>query len=225
MTINFPIIVVSSPKPKIGNSVLSLNLAGALWNDNYTVGLFSSHQNQITSFLKSRAEFAKKNKTDLIIPKQISSLNGSSDISALVADISATDYNCHKDIFSIAHTLITPLNYKDDILWKSNDKYLNFIWEIKKVQASHGIKYLNWIIVPYLKNNDIDFSAELEEQAKRFGFKVAPAIYYRDEYMHITDGYCAADLQNKKLEKMMSLNDLYARREILQLAEFIWQKK
>ncbi len=225
MTINFPIIVVSSPKPKIGNSVLSLNLAGALWNDNYDVGLFSSQQNKIDSFLKARAEFSKKNKADLIMPKHISEFNKQLDISALVADISATDYNCHKDIFSNAHTLITPLNYKDDILWKSNDKYLNFIWDVKKVQASHGIKYLNWIIVPYIKDGNNDFSDELSEQAKKYGFRLAPAIYYREEYMHVKEGYCSADLQKNKLEKLMTMGDVYARREILQLAEFIWQKK
>ena len=199
MTINYPVIVVSSPKP-LGNSVLSLNLAGALWNDGYMVGLYSSDPNQISLFLRERAEFAKKNKAKIITPKLISSLDEQTKISALVADINATDYNCHKDIFSNAHTLITPLNYKDDILWKSNDKYLNFIWEIKKIQASRGIKYLNWIIVPYLKAEGDDFSEELHEQAQRFGFKIAPAIHYRDEYMHIDNGYCAADLQNKNLE-------------------------
>ena len=35
-----PVIVVSSPKPQSGNSVLALNLAGALWNDGYKVGCF-----------------------------------------------------------------------------------------------------------------------------------------------------------------------------------------
>ena len=219
-----PVIVISGPKPKIGNSVLALNLAAALWNDNYKVGLLSSNQDRIEFFLRRRAEFAKVNKVDIAMPEFIPSLDVTTDITALVADIGSADYSCHEDVFSFAHTLITPLNYKDDILWKSNDKYLNFIWEIKKNQAARGIKYLNWIIVPYLKDNCNDFSDELQEQAKRFGFKIAPAIHHRNEYMHVKDGYCASDLQNKKLSKMMSLQDVYARREILKLADFIWQE-
>ena len=219
-----PVIVVSSPKPQSGNSVLALNLAGALWNDGYKVGLFSSRPSEITDFLNKRAKLIKETKAKIAKPILIQSLNNSADVSALVADIGAADYVLHEDVFSAAQTIITPLNYKDDVIWQANDKYLKFIWEVKKKQAARGIKYLNWIVVPYLKEKHSDFTAEIESKAKLFGFKIAPAIYYRDEYMHVLNGYCAADLINKKLEKMMNLNDVYARREILKLTDFIWQK-
>ena len=105
------------------------------------------------------------------------------------------------------------------------DEYLNFIWKIKKNQASQGKKYLNWIIVPYLqKSGSVEF-LHLSEASRRYGFRIAPAIYYRDEYMHISNGFCSADLRNEKLAHLMSLNDVYARREILKLADFIWKKQ
>ena len=221
---SLPIIVVSSPKEKIGSSVLALNLAGALWNDGYKVGLLSSDLIETETFLKKRENFKSSKNAKIFMPKQIQNLTQNTEIDAIIADIKSKDYQQYEDVFSLAHTLITPLNSENDISWQANDAYLNFIWKIKKNQAARGIKYLNWIIVPYLKNNDTpDFSDKLQTQAKRFGFKIAPAIYYRDEYMHINEGYCASDLRNKKLENMMTLKDVYARREILQLTDFIWK--
>ena len=220
---SLPIIVVSSPKEKSGSSVLALNLAGALWNDGYKVGLFSSDLSETDAFLKAREKFNKAKNAKIFMPKRVENPAQSDEISALVADIKAKDYQQYEEAFNQAHTLITPLNSENDISWQANDAYLNFIWKIKKNQASRGIKYLNWIIVPYLKNDTPDFSDKLQTQAKRFGFKIAPAIYYRDEYMHINEGYCASDLRDKKLEDMMTLKDVYARREILQLTDFIWK--
>ena len=220
---SLPIIVVSSPKEKIGSSVLALNLAGALWNDGYKVGLLSSDASETATFLKERAKFSQAKNAKIFMPKQIQNLTQNTEIDAIVADIKAKDYQQYEEVFNQAHTLITPLNSENDISWQANDAYLNFIWKIKKNQAARGVKYLNWILVPYLKQNTTDFSDKLQTQAKRFGFKIAPAIYYRDEYMHINEGYCASDLRDKKLEDMMSLKDVYARREILQLTDFIWK--
>lgn len=224
--VNVPLIVVSSPKRKRGSSVLALNLAGALWNDGYQVGLYSSERQKIEDFIEKRKEFCRINQADVFLPKFVCGLDDFGEFSAIVADVSADDYQQNESIFNSAHTIITPLNNKDDILWQANGEYLNFIWKIKKHQAAQGIMYLNWIVVPYLKGEEeTDFSPDLSEEAKRFGFRIAPAIYYRDEYMHVENGYCAADLQKSNLAKKMSLKDVYARREILKLTDFIWQKK
>lgn len=220
-----PVIVVSAAKRKSGNSVLALNLAGALWNDDYNVGLFSSDSDTLQAFLKMRKMFAQKYKANLFQPKQIDNLNDNFDISAMIADISADSYQKHERIFNSAHTLITPLNDEKDISWQADDEYLNFIWKIKKNQAAQGKKYLNWIVVPYLKDENEKNFSHLPEYSHRYGFRIAPPIYYRDEYMHVASGYCSADLLNEKLSKQMSLKDVYARREILKLADFIWQKK
>lgn len=221
-----PVIVVSGTKRKRGNSVLALNLAGALWNDDYNVGLLSSDTDTLQAFLQMRKMFCQVQKVSLFQPKLIKNMASMNDISALVADISADSYQEYEGVFNAAHTLITPLNHEDDISWQANDEYLNFIWKIKKNQAAQGKKYLNWIVVPYLKNeNDEKSFSHLPEYSRRYGFRIAPAIYYRDEYMHVAKGYCAADLRHKKLSKQMSLADVYARHEILKLADFIWQKK
>lgn len=223
--VDTPIIVISSPKHKNGSSVLALNLAGALWNDGYQVGLFSSNPDEIRKFLVSRIKFCSSQNIKLAQPKLLTNINDLAGLSAVIADISADKYQENEAIFNAVHTLITPLNNENDISWQPDDEYLNFIWKIKKNQASQGKKYLNWIIVPYLqKSGSVEF-LHLSEASRRYGFRIAPAIYYRDEYMHISNGFCSADLRDENLTHLMSLNDVYARREILKLADFIWKKQ
>lgn len=222
--VDTPIIVISSPKRKNGSSVLALNLAGALWNDGYKVGLFSSNPDEIKKFSDARLKFCSSQNIKLAQPKLLTNINDLAGLSAVIADISADNYQENEAIFNTAHTLITPLNSENDISWQSDDEYLNFIWKIKKNQASQGKKYLNWIVVPYLPKNASASFTHLPEAARRFGFRIAPEIHYRDEYMHVADGYCSADLRDDQLSHLMSFNDVYARREILKLADFIWKK-
>ena len=205
--VDTPIIVISSPKRKNGSSVLALNLAGALWNDGYQVGLFSSNPDEIRKFLVSRIKFCSSQNIKLAQPKLLTNINDLAGLSAVIADISADKYQENEAVFNAVHTLITPLNNENDISWQPDDEYLN------------------WIIVPYLqKSGSVEF-LHLSEASRRYGFRIAPAIYYRDEYMHISNGFCSADLRNEKLANLMSLNDVYARREILKLADFIWKKQ
>ena len=113
----------------------------------------------------------------------------------------------------------------DDILWQPSDSYLNLVWNVKKHQAAAGIKYLNWVVVEnkVVSEND-ELSNQLVQQSRRFGFRPAPALKQRKAYTHIAEGYGAADLIDAKTINM-SMADVYARRELLVLADFVWQQK
>ena len=113
---------------------------------------------------------------------------------------------------------------ENDLSWQPTDSYLNLIWNVKKLQAAHGIKYLNWVVAENQLTNGAVLSKQLEQQSRRFGFRLAPALSKREAYTRIKDGYGAADLISTSKLKV-SMSDVYARRELLILADFIWQQK
>lgn len=220
-----PFIVISSSRAGVGKTTLAFNLVTALLQDGYRVGIYS---NEAISFLQKREAQSQKN-PNLKMPKAISKADlfakKISDCTVMVVDVPTADNSEFADVFSQAHTLITIAQNKQDIDWQFSDSYLNLIWQTKKNQAAAGIKCLNWVVVknnwPSVETDWVDFS---EKQAKRFGFRCAPALENREVYAHIANGYGAADLVNSKTLKM-AMDDVYARRELLVLADFMWQHK
>ena len=84
---------------------------------------------------------------------------------------------------------------------------------------------MNWIVVPdQLTAASDDFSDTLSELAKRHGFRVASSLHYRSAFQHINDGYCAADMAVFPKVFPMAMADVYARREILTLTDFLWRQ-
>ena len=220
-----PLIVISSSRAGVGKTTLAFNLVTALLQDGYNVGIYSD---EASVFLQKREIIAQKNpnlKMPKVLDKSDLLASNYTDCTAVVVDVPTSANNDFADVFSQAHTLITLAQNKQDIDWQLSDSYLNLIWQTKKNQAATGIKCLNWVVV---KNNWpetiadwVDFS---EKQARRFGFRCAPALENREVYAHIKDGYGAADLVSSKTLKM-AMADVYARRELLVLADFMWQHK
>ncbi len=143
----------------------------------------------------------------------------------VIADIPSEQNQYYLPVFSKAHTIITLVQSLQDINWQPSDSYLNLIWKVKKNQAAAGIKYLNWVVTENKAVAEHDeLNKQLERQARRYGFRTAPALEQRKAYTHIDEGYGAADLMVSKTINM-SMADVYARRELLILADFIWQHK
>ena len=223
-----PVIVISSPKPKSGKTTLAFNLAAALWSDGYHINLLMPENSAADDFISRRLAFCMQQKISLPAPRSIAKL---SDVKAsadskevIIADIPTADNEKYTDIFSRAHTLITIADKPKDMQWKLNDPYLNLIWQAKKNIAARGIKYLNWIAVANLKD-DKNWANSLEDAAHRYGFRIAPPLKNRPAYRHINEGYCAADMTGNSKAFKMSLEDVYARREILKLTDFLWKQK
>lgn len=219
-----PLIAISSPKPGTGKTTLAFNLVSALLHDGYNVGVYSAFASE---FLQKRTEL-QKSEPSLRLPQNISKENLLSEnfngCNAVIVDLQSEQNSDFTPILAQAHTLITLLKDENDLSWQPTDSYLNLIWNVKKLQATHGIKYLNWVVAENQLTNGAVLSKQLEQQSRRFGFRLAPALSKREAYTRIKDGHGAADLISTGKLKM-SMSDVYARRELLILADFIWQQK
>lgn len=222
-----PIIVISSSVPQVGKTTLALNLAAALWNDNYHVHLFSPNNHEVHNFIKMRKQFCQEHQIDLLMPTLLSGIKEADtfpDKSVIIADIPTSGASDYADIFAQAHTLISIGTNINHLQWEFNHPYMGLIWNAKKSIASRGIKYLNWIAVMNMSKTDETNISKLSEMSRRFGYRVASPLKYREAFCHISRGYCAADMVRSPIFAM-SMNDVYARREILTLTDFLWQHK
>ncbi len=218
---SIPLIVISSSRPCTGKTTLALNLATALAQDGYQVGIFTD---KAEDFIKKRRALSKsKHLPPLhLIAKEELLAQNFADCTAVIAEVPSQANDEFLPVFSKSHTLITVAENADDINWSPTDAYLNLIWQAKKNLASVGIKYLNWIVV---KNRvcDDEVDEKLIKASNRYGFRFAPTLEERAPFTYVENGYGVADLQNFSGVKM-TMSDMYARRELLLLAEFVWQK-
>lgn len=224
---DIPVIVISSARAGAGKTTLALNLAAVLWQDNHEVFLFSGETGGFSDFLDKRR---KLKKTNLPMPQLIDDLAKAvpdkNKKQVIIAEIPSEQNDKYTSVFAQAHTLITVAADKEDINWPLSHPYINLIWNAKKDIAARGIKYLNWIVVANNKQEQTeDFSALVEQQAKRYGFRISETLRYREAYRRIGEGFCAADMMDKKSDFNVTMADVYARREILTLTDFLWQNK
>lgn len=223
-----PVIVISSDIEDVGKTTLALNLSAALWSDSYKVKLFAPHNERVQQFLEQRRNLCAQAGVELPMPELIEEVKSemSADKTVIIAVIPTAENEKYAEVFAKAHTLITVAADVRDLQWPLTHPYVSLIWETKKNIAARGIKYLNWIVVlnQVADESEAD-KALLQSAVKRFGFRVAEPLHYRPSFRYIDNGYCAADMaQFRKLFKM-SMADVYARREILTLTDFLWQNK
>ena len=222
-----PVIIISSATEKVGKTTLALNLAAALWSDDYNVYLLAPHNHIVQRFVEQRQLLCKQCEVNLPMPELIDDINkleNVSEKSVIIADIPTAKNLQYAEVFSHAHTLVSVATKPTDLQWQATDPYLNLIWDTKKKLAARGVRYLNWIAVLNEVNSISDAEAALlEKTAKRLGFRVADTIHSRDAFRYIDNGYCAADMAKFRSLFKMSMSDVYARREILTLTDFLWQ--
>jgi len=223
-----PIIVISSAKPQTGKTTLALNLSAALWSDSYKVKLFAPHNEVVRNFLQQRHDICRQTGVELPMPEMLAEIPhgdvADAEKAVIIADIPTLENDKYTEIFGRAHTLITVAGSVEELAWPLTDPYVNIIWEAKKNVAAHGVKYLNWIVVlNQVASITPESEAILQNAVKRFGFRVAEPLQYRAAFRYIENGYCAADMANFRKLFKMSMPDVYARREILTLTDFLWQ--
>lgn len=225
-----PIIVISSSREGTGKTTLALNLAAAMWCDGYNVGLLTQNNVAVQNFMQKRREVCTQHNIKMPFPYLLQNMEelpfDTGEKSVIIADIAAADTQKYAAIFERAHTLITVAASREDLNWGINHPYANVVWQAKKLRAAKGMPFMNWIVVPdQLTAASVNFTDELGELAKRHGFRVATPLHYRSAFQHITEGYCAADMAVFPKVFPMTLADVYARREILTLTDFLWQQK
>lgn len=223
-----PLIVISSNHSDTGKTTLALNLAAALWSDGYHVMLYAPHNSMVDKFMQKRIALTAEKNIELPMPKRIDAImqDELAGKNVIIADIPSAENSKYADIFAQAHTLITIEKNVADFQWEYRDMYMNLIWNAKKEIAARGIKYLNWIaLLNYSENLSPTKLKLLETASKKFGFRIAEPLHRREAFEHIKDGFCAADMILDADAFKMTLADVYARREILTLTDFLWQEK
>ena len=223
-----PIIVISSSENATGKTTVALNLAAALWSDGYKIKLFAPGNRNISDFMEKRRQMIVQCKTDMPLPEAVNDveITNDEDKTVLIAVIPSDENERYTDVFSKAHTLISVGCEKDDFDWSFSHPYINLIWQAKKNAAARGIKYLNWIVVQNkLENEKNNLSDNLQPLARQFGFRIAEPLHDRNAYRYIGNGYCAADMAKYRQIFKMSMDDVYARREILNLTDDLWKRK
>ena len=224
---DIPIIVISSSNVQTGKTTLALNLAAVLWSDGYDILLFAPHNKDIESFMQQREMLNKQSAVCLPMPQIIDSISNipeKQEKSVIIADIPTVENGQYRKIFSMAHTLISMGNDVEDLSWDFSDSYMEIIWQAKKDIAARGIKYLNWIaMLNNQENSDNEKILILQEKAKKYGYRIAEPLKFRNAYKYWQNGYCTADMAKFRGIFKMSLEDVYARREILKLTDFLWK--
>lgn len=222
-----PIIVISSSKPQAGKTTLALNLAAALWSDLFKVKLFAPDNPEVDEFLRQR-NLLRQTGCALPLPELIArselSASAGDKKEVIIADIPTVDNEKYADVFAAAHTLITVGTSGEDLQWSFEHPYMQLIWQTKKSVAARGVKYLNWIALLNKVEND-DALKEMTDCPRRFGYRLAEPLHYRESFRYVRNGYCAADMACFRNVFKMSMPDVYARREILTLTDFLWQGK
>ncbi|MBR1600154.1 MAG: hypothetical protein IJ677_01095 [Alphaproteobacteria bacterium] len=222
-----PVIVISSSEKDVGKTTIGINLSAALWSDRYDIKLFAPANSTVDEFMSKRLLMCSQCKINMPMPQIITSLKENyNDKSIIVAIIPSSENERYSEIFFKAHTLISLVCEKKDLNWSFSHPYINLIWQTKKNAAARGVKQFNWIVVQnkYVNENNY-LNEDLQNMSKQFGFRIAEPLHYRNAYKYIENGYCTADMVNYKQIFKMSMDDVYTRREILNLTDDLWKHK
>ena len=220
------VIVINSPNTGSGKTMLSAHLAVILAKDYKTALLDDINNSPLAMFVAKRYTLNLSKRYNLPIPQYYSLKKGilseiNSQYDAIILDSPNAEY------FQAADIVLTMLRGKDALqyLTAQNSLFAALIWEAKKKRAAAGQNAFRWIICP----ND-DYAPEnlqqLKNAGKFSGFSVAPNLNWREEYgKGFRQGVTVSDKDRPELKTLFDLPDLYARRNLKKLTDFIWQNK
>lgn len=222
-----PIIVISSTSQAVGKNTIALNLAAAMWSDGYNVKLFAPDNKIVEDFLEKRRLISEQCHIDMPMPQIVENVSvEGNDKTVVIAIIPSNQNEVWTEVFYKAHTLISVGCAEKDFKWTLQHPYINLIWQSKKQAAARGVKYLNWIVVQNMLDNDANkLQSYLQPLARQLGFRIAEPIYRRVAYQYLQNGYCTADMAKYRQVFKMSMDDVYARHEILNLTDDLWKHK
>lgn len=221
------ILVINSSNTASGKTLLAAHLAVMLSRD-YKVAVADSLKSEspLATFIAKRYNLNLTKNYNLPVPQYHSlhkdTLNDiSSCYDIIILDSPDSEYFKYADIF------LTPLRGSEGLnsLSLKNSLYASLIWEAKKQRAALGKNAFRWVVCP----ND-NYSSEqlrlLEQNSRFLGFSISPALGHREEYNNgLKQGLTVLDKDQPELKTLFDLPDLYARRNLKKIAEFVWQNK
>lgn len=221
------IIVISSLNAQAGKTLLSAHLGVMLCKD-YKIAFFDSagENSALASFVAARYHLNLSKNYRLQVPvyhtlSKAELNNQAQNFDAVILDAPDPKF------FPEADVLITPLARKEGLnaLSSAEAPFAALIWDSKKRRAAAGKNAFRWVVVP----ND-DYTPEqarrLAETGRFVGFEVAPRLPRRTEFATgLKTGITVADKDNESLGNLFAMADLYARRDLKKITDFIWQNK
>lgn len=220
------IIVINSPNTQTGKTLFAAHLAVMLAKDYKTAVLDDVNNSRLAMFIAKRYTLNLGKHYNLPVPQYYSLKKGilseiGSQYNAIILDSPDPEY------FQAADVVLTMLRGKDALqnLTAQNSLFASLIWEAKKQRAAAGKNAFRWIICP---NDDYlpEDMHQLKNAGKFLGFSVAPNLNWREEYSKgFRQGVTVSDKDRPELKTLFDLPDLYARRNLKRLTDFIWQNK
>ena len=218
------VIVISSVNQKSGKTLLTAHLSVMLAKEYKTAVFGGANNSTLSDFIAKRHTLNLGKDYNLPIP-DYKTLNKQTfetieNYDVVILDSPDSKYFCQADIF------ITPMRENEGInaLSSSNSLYATLVWNSKKQRASSNKNTFKWIVVPNDEYNKEEYQI-LEKSSKLLGFSIAPYFTDRPEYTQgLKTGITVIDKDIPKLKTLFDLPDLYARRDLKKLTDFIWQK-
>lgn len=219
------IIVINSINNASGKTLIATHLAVALAKNYKVMIMDECSKSKIADFIAMRHVLNMNKNYNLPTPvyKSLNKQNfhERENFDVIILDSPNNTYFQYADIF------ITPLSSREGLesLTQKNSLYASLIWEAKKQRAHCGKSAFRWIVIP----NDI-YSQEdyqkLNGNSRFLGFSIAPHLTKRPEFSEgLEKSITVLDKDMPQLKTLFDLPDLYARRNLKKLTDFIWQNK
>ncbi len=221
------IVLVSSLNSSTGKTLLTAHLAVMLAGDYKTaVADDVAGESPLTLFTAKRHLLNLKQKYNLPVPDYFSLKDTSLADMLDKYDVILLD-NPSGGYFSYADIVLTPLCGEEgtDAVVNRQSLYAALLWDARKKRAAAGKNAFRWVVVP----ND-DYSPRVYEAANKnsrlMGFTLSPGLPVRSEYAKgLESGLTVIDKDRPALKTLFDFPDLYARRDLKKIADFIWRKK
>lgn len=221
------IIALTSFNHLSGKTLIAAHLAVMLAKD-YKTAVFeeANKQSSLSEFIAKRCHLTISDKHALSLPTyhQLFKTNFkelSVPFDVVILDSPAAEF------LPLADIVITPLRHLEGFTSLSNAQspFASTIWEAKKQRASKGKNTFKWIVLPNDDDTAFD-NLQLQKSAQLLGFEIAPRLENRAEYAQgIKTGITVIDKDIQSLKNLFDMSDLYARRNLKKITDFIWRNK
>ena len=202
---------------------LGFELAITLMYNNQKTALLLRNNSPIHKIIKNRKTHSQNLPTPTIIcyEEYFNQLTNYDAI--IIPEITTNDI-----VTTNAYTYITLLASDSKIIknFNKNKTYINDIWELKKKIASTHKRSLNWVICENnIKSKITDSpSPELTKISRMYGFRATPPLNHLKSSFNNNNGISPQDKTIPSLSNTLSYEDICAKRELINLAEFIFNQ-
>lgn len=204
-----------------GRKMLCLELALALLYNNQKTALLLAPDSLLRKTLSERKKIHPALPSPQILTRDDYMKQNNNFDAIIIPETSAAD-----ELAVNAGTYITiiPKDRKNINRFYNDTTYVNAMWELKKKIAATHKRSLNWIVCENntLGKNTVAPSPILANKAKICGYRLAPPLANRKPYFLNATGISPQDKSLPELKNQMNYEDICAKREVIKLAEFIF---